>query len=66
MKAHEDFLPWGELQAKLAGLTQALEVNDVLLIRSLLKDLVPGYQPEGKVVDWVWMAQQAKQMEIES
>jgi hypothetical protein len=25
------------------------------LIRSLLKDLVPGYQPDGAVVDWVWI-----------
>ncbi len=66
MKAHEDFLPWGELQAKLAGLTQALDVNDAPQIRTLLKDFAPGYQPEGEVVDWVWMAQQAKQMEIES
>lgn len=66
MKAHEDFMPWDELQAKLAGLTQALDANDVPLIRSLLKDLVPGYQPEGEVVDWVWLAQQSKQMENES
>jgi FlaA1/EpsC-like NDP-sugar epimerase len=66
MKAHEDFLPWGELLAKLSGLTQALDVNDVPLIRTMLKDLVPGYQPEGEVVDWVWMAQQSKQMEVQS
>ncbi len=66
MKAHEDFLTWGELQVKLAGLTQALDANDVLLVRTLLKDLVPGYQPEGCVVDWVWLAQQAKQMENET
>ncbi len=25
------------------------------LIRTLLKDLVPGYQPDGEVVDWVWV-----------
>jgi FlaA1/EpsC-like NDP-sugar epimerase len=55
MKAHEDFLPWDELQAKLGGLGQALDTNDVPLIRTLLKDLVPGYQPDGEVVDWVWM-----------
>ncbi len=55
MKAHEDFLPWDELQAKLVGLRLALDANDVPLIRSLLKDLVPGYQPDGEVVDWVWM-----------
>lgn len=55
MKAHEDFLPWDELQAKLGGLGLALDANDVPLIRTLLKDLVPGYQPDGEVVDWVWM-----------
>ncbi len=55
MKAHEDFLAWDELQAKLGGLGLALDANDVPLIRSLLKDLVPGYQPDGDVVDWVWM-----------
>jgi FlaA1/EpsC-like NDP-sugar epimerase len=66
MKAHEDYLPWGELQTKLADLKQALDVNDVPLIRTLLKDLVPGYRLESEVVDWVWMAQQPKQMEIET
>jgi FlaA1/EpsC-like NDP-sugar epimerase len=63
MKAHEDFLPWGNLQGKLDVLTQALDVNDVPLIRILLKDLVPGYMPEGEVVDWVWMAQKSRQIE---
>jgi FlaA1/EpsC-like NDP-sugar epimerase len=55
MKAHEDFVSWDELQAKLSGLRLALDANDVPLIRSLLKELVPGYQPDGEVVDWVWM-----------
>ncbi len=55
MKAHEDFLPWAELNSKLNVLNDALDVNNVPLIRTLLKDLVPGYQPEGAVVDWVWM-----------
>jgi len=56
MKAHEDFLPWTELQSKLAALGLALDANDVLLIRTLLIGLVPGYQPEGEVVDWVHLA----------
>ena len=55
MKAHEDFLPWDELQGKLGGLGLVLDANDVPLIRTLLKDLVPGYQLDGEVVDWVWM-----------
>lgn len=55
MKANEDFLPWDQLQPKLNELNQVLDINDVPRIRALLKDLVPGYQPEGDVVDWVWM-----------
>jgi len=55
MKAHEDFLPWDELESKLNILNAALESNNVPVIRILLKELVPGYQPEGDVVDWVWM-----------
>ena len=55
MKAHEEFLPWDELQAKLFELGQALDANDVPVVRILLKELVPGYQPDGDVVDWVWV-----------
>ncbi|MDI9232723.1 nucleoside-diphosphate sugar epimerase/dehydratase [Limnohabitans sp. HM2-2] len=55
MKAHEEYLSWAELQAKLAVMSKALDVNDVPTIRAQLKDLVPGYQPDGEVVDWVWL-----------
>ncbi len=55
MKAHEEFLPWDELESKLNFLNGALDSNNVPLIRTLLKELVPGYQPEAEVVDWVWM-----------
>ena len=57
MKAHEEFLPWALLQPQLQKLMQAVEVNDVLVIRSLIQTLVPGYQPESDVVDWVWLEQ---------
>jgi hypothetical protein len=55
MKAHEDFLPWEVLQAKLNRLNEAVDLNNVPRVRALLKDVVPGYQPDGEVVDWVWM-----------
>ncbi len=58
MKAHEDFLPWEVLQAQLSAFGIALDANDVPLIRAQLKELVPGYQPEGEVVDWVWLENQ--------
>jgi len=57
MKAHEEFLPWPELRAQLQELMQAVDTNNVPAIRALIQRLVPGYQPEGEVVDWVWVEQ---------
>jgi hypothetical protein len=48
-------LLWHELHTKLNTLNVALDANEVPSIRFLLQDLVPGYQPEGEVVDWVWL-----------
>jgi hypothetical protein len=45
MKAHEEFLSWGELQQELEKLNLALVACDAQLIREMLKKLVPGYQP---------------------
>ena len=56
MKAHEQYLSWPQLEGKLNALSMAMSVNDVPVIRALLKDLVSGYQPSGEVVDWVHMA----------
>jgi FlaA1/EpsC-like NDP-sugar epimerase len=52
MKAHEEFLSWGDLLQELEKLNLALEANDAMLIKSVLKKLVPGYQPNGDVVYW--------------
>ena len=57
MKAHEDFVRWPELLAQLEVLDTALQANDIPQVRTLLKLLVPGYQPDGDVVDWVHLAQ---------
>lgn len=53
LKAHEEFFNWSELQHKMSVLSEAMSVNNVPAIRSLLQDLVSGYQPSGAVVDWV-------------
>jgi FlaA1/EpsC-like NDP-sugar epimerase len=55
MKAHEEFLPWDALQSKLFDLGLALQANNVQMIQNLLQQLVPGYQPNSELVDWVWM-----------
>ena len=51
MKAHEEFLSWVDLQQELEKLNVALDTCDGKLIRSMLKKLVPGYQPDGEAVD---------------
>lgn len=60
MKAHEDFLPWSELSVQLQVLITVLNANDVTALRAWLKALVPGYQPEGEVVDWVYLASEPR------
>ena len=57
MKAHEDFMPWPTLLGRLQAVTAALGLNNVPEIRRLLMELVPGYQPDGEMVDWVHMEQ---------
>ena len=56
MKAHEQFVPWSRLEEKLNALAIAIGVNDVPVIRGLLKQVVSGYAPSGDVVDWVHLA----------
>lgn len=56
MKAHEQFLGWTQLEHKLDALDMAMSVNDIPMIRALLQQIVSGYQPNGEVVDWVYMA----------
>ncbi len=63
MKAHEDFISWSNLQEHLAKLMQAVERNDVPQIRQIIQSIVPGYKPEGNVVDWVWCAQSSEEIE---
>ncbi len=36
---------------------QAVETNNVPAMRAQIQHLVPGYQPDGEVVDWVWLEQ---------
>ena len=60
MKAHEEFLSWPVLEEKLRTLETALNLNDVSVVRLILKQLVSGYVPNEEIVDWVYMAQEAE------
>lgn len=60
MKAHEEFIPWAEFEAKLTALEMALNVNDVGVIRLMMQQLVAGYSPNDDIVDWVYLEQEAE------
>jgi FlaA1/EpsC-like NDP-sugar epimerase len=65
MKANEKFLPWSELQPMITTLRIAAVNSDVLMIRSMLQQLVPEYQPDQNVVDWVYKEQIAQADRLE-
>jgi len=51
MKAHEDYLPWGNLQQELDKLKVALDAYDEKIIREIINKLVHGCWPNGHSVD---------------
>ena len=55
MKAHENFQCWPELHEPLLKLMSAVEANDAHMIRRCIENLVTNYQPDGDLVDWVWL-----------
>jgi len=65
MKANENFLPWSELQPMITTLRIAAVNGDVMMIRSMLQMVVPEYQPDDKVVDWVYREQIAEVVKSE-
>jgi FlaA1/EpsC-like NDP-sugar epimerase len=51
MKAHEEFLPWNDLQQEFEQLNHALDASDMKLIKKILHKLVSGYQPDTHRLD---------------
>jgi FlaA1/EpsC-like NDP-sugar epimerase len=60
MKAHEEFIPWADLENKLNALQMALNVNDVGVIQLIMQQLISGYTPSDEIVDWVYLEQEAE------
>ncbi len=64
MKAHEYFVPLRDLTVNIQGLFAALDANDGLAIRAELEQLVAGYEPSGRIVDWVHMEKNAQSQSL--
>ncbi|MEG3012272.1 MAG: polysaccharide biosynthesis protein, partial [Pseudomonas sp.] len=54
MTASEDHLPWDVLKGRLTELLVAVEKDDYIRVRQLLRETVSGYTPDGEIVDWIY------------
>ena len=57
MKAQEEFLGLEVLMEYLDQLKTAIDQHNVTELRKILKTLVPGYQPQADLVDWIYLEQ---------
>jgi FlaA1/EpsC-like NDP-sugar epimerase len=53
-KAQEKFIPWDQLNIRLDSLETFILKNDVENITRMLTNLVVGYNPPNKIVDWIF------------
>ncbi len=53
-RAREGHLPWPVIREHLDRLDAAAHRFDYPAVRTLLQELVAGYQPEHGIEDWVW------------
>ena len=60
MCANEDMLSWDELKQRLSQLLDAVDKDDYVRVRQLLRETVSGYAPEGEIVDWIYQQRRAE------
>ncbi|MDH4607322.1 nucleoside-diphosphate sugar epimerase/dehydratase [Pseudomonas sp. BN102] len=53
MRANEEHLPWDVFKRVLSELFSAVEKDDYVRVRQLLRETVNGYTPEEEIVDWI-------------
>ncbi|QEY62236.1 polysaccharide biosynthesis protein [Metapseudomonas lalkuanensis] len=53
MRANEEHLPWDSFRRVLSELFSAVEGDDYVRVRQLLRETVNGYTPEEEIVDWI-------------
>jgi FlaA1/EpsC-like NDP-sugar epimerase len=56
MRSQESFSPWASLCAQLDGLAQAVETQDAIGAQIAIRAIVPEYQPNSPIVDWITCA----------
>ncbi len=64
MRAHEEFMEWDALEVKLREIENAVDNNQVGIVRRLLQELVSGYVPNPDIVDWVHMENRLQRNDV--
>lgn len=54
MSANEDYLSWETLKIKLVELLEAVDKDDYIRVRQILRETVIGYSPDGEIVDLIY------------
>jgi len=57
MKAQEEFLELEVLMEYLDQLKTTIDQNNVSELKRIIKKLVPGYEPQSELVDWIYLEQ---------
>lgn len=60
LRAQEEFIAWEPLKQILTDLLQAIDTDDYVRVRQLLRQTVNGYVPEGDIVDWIHCQQKLR------
>jgi len=55
MSAQEDYLDWESLKSRMAVLLDAISSDDYAMVRQQLREMVSGYNPDGEIVDWIYL-----------
>ncbi|AIN57266.1 membrane protein [Pseudomonas soli] len=55
MSAQEDYLDWESLKSRMAVLLDAISSDDYAVVRQQLREMVSGYNPDGEIVDWIYL-----------
>ncbi|MCJ1883431.1 polysaccharide biosynthesis protein [Pseudomonas sp. LA21] len=55
MRANEEYLSWDVLKERVEALLTAVEADDFVQVRQLLRETVSGYVPDGDIVDHIYI-----------
>jgi FlaA1/EpsC-like NDP-sugar epimerase len=59
IKSNEEFLTFPIFAEKLEKLKTILKAGDIISLKTLLQELVIGYNPDQEIVDWIHLARKS-------